>query len=836
MRSFLSAVLLMILFAASRLYGQSIYDLVREGTLENLRAACSERGLDAQGTARELKRRLLHYELQQNAVPFSTREESAGEGAVVLNHADFAEYEKNEEGENLLILEGKVELAFAGRSITADSIVVNLDRKLVSGNGNVAFVENEKAYRARSFYYNAEIGEGSFFDASTTLGTLTCRGPLIRVLEQGRKIVAEDVSITSCDLEHPHYRVDAGRLYLYDEERLLIKDASLYYGVDPVIVLPYYYRKLKEPAIKSALYFRQRSGLVSQNTYYPVQNEETSLKLMGDYYERLGFYAGVAYEREPADGFLTDAGGSAAVSNDVYFYDGLTENWSPLGPPTASEYDIDRYVRYRVGLYQTFRFGENVRNDTELNLYWVSDPYYSYDFERRKERFNLLDLIGQAGYDYPRKGDGFTWFLNNRLTHDDLTFSLRNSARFEPQRNTSEDIVSLPDYYQYRLYRVVVPDAALVHRKTILQRSESPVFSDLDYRSSAGYSYAVYYDPEGKPSSEIQNAAARVGLSREYAIIPLVQLTPDLELGAQAQEHTDPSSTQLLDDRQNSLLYSRTRERVTVGSPNLHLELFHDLKYKLYGSEDYYRYGSFRVHDLGIRGYAESGRVTEQFTTSVDLRPVYDWSAERYERFTLDRERFYPFVNTLEFRPSQTISLYDTLVYEIARSEFNLNSFRLKYESNALNLGERPVVVGWELSWRHYFVNPVLDTLRSTFDVSAQVHPYWLLYLSVTSRNDEIWKYFKSGDEKVNPVTDLLKSFNFFNVDDRKESGFKLKGISLGFVHDLHDWVMSFGYTGQRELSYDGSRYVWNNTYSISFGLKALKNLDIRTEFSELRE
>jgi hypothetical protein len=414
-----------------------------------------------------------------------------------------------------------------------------------------------------------------------------------------------------------------------------------------------------------------------------------------------------------------------------------------------------------------------------------------------------------------------------------------------PQRNTdkyplsSPDnalYVSLPDYYQHRIYSIDAPDVALSHNETIFSQAKSALFSDLDYRSTLGYTHSLYYDSKGTPSSEIHKGSTGIGLQKEYTLARSVQFTPDVELGAQVQQHVDPSSSQTTDDRRSSLLYGRTRENLTVGGSDLYLELFHDLKYKLYGPDDDFQYGSFRVHDLGIRGYAGTNILTEQFTTSVDLRPVYNWTTGAYETLSLERERFNPFINTVTFTPFPTLSMIDNLVYEISQSRFKLNSFILKYESSALNLGERPLTLSWELNWKHYFVNPVLDTLRSTFGVSAQVHPYWTLYLSVASRNDDFWKYYKSGAEKVNPVVDLLKSFNFFNIEDRKDSNFKLKGISLGFIHDLHDWEMKFDYSGNQEISPDGSRYIWNNTYSISIGLKDVKNFNIHTQFSEQRE
>lgn len=352
------------------------------------------------------------------------------------------------------------------------------------------------------------------------------------------------------------------------------------------------------------------------------------------------------------------------------------------------------------------------------------------------------------------------------------------------------------------------------------------------------YNHTIYYDENETPSSQIQKAGTQVGLEKDFPVARYVQFTPALELGAHVQHHTKPDSTQLTDDRQNSLIYGRTTENLTVGSSELYLLLYHDLKYKLYGPHDDYEYGSFRIHNMGMKGYIHWKFLTEQLTTSVDLRPVYDWQANVYESITLDKSRFSPLINTLTMTPFTSLSLIDKLVYDIAGSKFKINSFILNYSSNAIYLGDREITVSWELDWEHNFVNPFLDTLRSMFGVTMQVHPYWTFYLSVLSRNDDIWRYFQKsaserGEKQINPLVDLLKSFNFFNTDDRKDSYFKMKGISLGFIHDLHDWEMRFDYTGNRELSYDGSKYIWNNTYSISIGLKEVRDLLIHTKFSE---
>jgi hypothetical protein len=164
----------------------------------------------------------------------------------------------------------------------------------------------------------------------------------------------------------------------------------------------------------------------------------------------------------------------------------------------------------------------------------------------------------------------------------------------------------------------------------------------------------------------------------------------------------------------------------------------------------------------------------------------------------------------------------------------------LNYFNDNIYLQRHRFTVDWELDWEHNFVDPLLDVLHSTFEINMAFHQYLTLYFSVYSRNEDVWRYFPSiasyqDVEPVNPIVDLLKSFNFFNVEDRKSTGFKLRSISFGLIRDLHDWQLKFDYTGNREIAADETRYIWNNTFSVSIGLKEVEDVNIHTAFTESR-
>jgi lipopolysaccharide assembly outer membrane protein LptD (OstA) len=819
---------------------RSTYDIVKEGAEKELREECRRRGISDQGELSDLKRRLIDYEIGHQLTPFDRRVKIEEGDAIVLHRADFIEYRETEGGEENILLRGNVDITYKKKRINADEVRINADQGFITGKGNITFIDDTGAtYLAEEFFYDIDTDEGVFFQGKTTLKKFIYKGDVIRKIHESEKFVSDDVSITTCNIKYPHYRVQAKRLFYYDPDYVLIKDASFYFGQDALIELPYYYNNLKEPDIKTSIHFRERAGLVIQNTYYPVNTDETKLALKGDFYERLGVYAGADFSSDYSFG-ETDLKASAAFANDIYYYDNVTENWSPWGPPGSTDFTVNRYLRYKVGGYQKFEYGDTVDNTTEVNLAWVSDPYYEYDFERRSETFDFFKIIEQAESDYPRKDSGFSWYVNHYTNIDSLNFSVLNSMTFMPQRNTEIDTVYMPGYYQHKLYTITAPNVTISHYDTILQGIQPEIFSGLDYASYANYYHTAYYDEAGMLYSEVHRATTSLNLRKTYALAEYIEFTPEIEVGASGQSHIEPTSSELLDDQRHTLLYGETKESLLIGPEELNLTLYHNLKYKLAGPDDNYEYGRFRIHELGLSGYAEFWKFTEELATSYNLRPAFDWSSGSYNPDVLDQRRFSPLVNTLTFRPVTTIALSDRFVYDIANSRPRMNSFILNYYNDNIYLDTNRITLDWNLDWEHNFTDPLMDILHSTFEVNVDIQPYLTLYFSVYSRNEDVWRYFPGiaqdyGVEPVNPIVDLLKSFNFFNDQDRKDSFFKLKSLSFGLTRDLHDWQLNFDYTGSREISYDGTQYLWNNTFSISIGLKEAEDVNIHTSFTDSR-
>jgi hypothetical protein len=123
------------------------------------------------------------------------------------------------------------------------------------------------------------------------------------------------------------------------------------------------------------------------------------------------------------------------------------------------------------------------------------------------------------------------------------------------------------------------------------------------------------------------------------------------------------------------------------------------------------------------------------------------------------------------------------------------------------------------------------------------------LSFSVDVYNNNVYRYIPGFVDQVNadlasqgipvvispvdPFTDLLRSFNFFNIEDRYNSFFKLKALSFNITHYLDDWVLKVGFTGsfQYKTYSDGTQsYEW--TPAFTFSLKWLGIPELKKEFT----
>ena len=125
-------------------------------------------------------------------------------------------------------------------------------------------------------------------------------------------------------------------------------------------------------------------------------------------------------------------------------------------------------------------------------------------------------------------------------------------------------------------------------------------------------------------------------------------------------------------------------------------------------------------------------------------------------------------------------------------------------------------------SWKMNLQQFTENLLTFNLDFSFIITDFLDLKLKTRSENTATHLYIpafmaEAGREAVNPVIDLLQSFNFFDENSRQSSHFNLKTISLEAVHKLEDWDLSLSFSGEPELNTteDIYFYEWQTTFTV---------------------
>ncbi|MGP1588072.1 MAG: hypothetical protein ACTTHG_07010 [Treponemataceae bacterium] len=133
-------------------------------------------------------------------------------------------------------------------------------------------------------------------------------------------------------------------------------------------------------------------------------------------------------------------------------------------------------------------------------------------------------------------------------------------------------------------------------------------------------------------------------------------------------------------------------------------------------------------------------------------------------------------------------------------------------------------------------VKPTNSYFTFVPSINFEINKILTLSFKATSRNDVIFRYFQDlyqYDVKVpgetNIFKDLFYSFDFFNDDHRRSSGFKLKSLAFSLTRELHDWDLKCEFkveprliTSKIPYYYDFSPYfslsvIWKpmNTFKV---------------------
>src|SRR3989338_582113 len=168
--------------------------------------------------------------------------ENTQEKQPIVIIADTIEYSKEK---NVVTLEGNVKLTKENSVLTCDKATVNTVTNDAHAQGHVVLVDGQGVIKASSCDYNFKTKTGLAFDATMAYLPYFGAGKVVRKVSEN-EIEIKNGYFTTCDKEHPHYRIQSRLLKLFPNDKVTAKAMTMRVANTPIIYMPKFTQNLKD--------------------------------------------------------------------------------------------------------------------------------------------------------------------------------------------------------------------------------------------------------------------------------------------------------------------------------------------------------------------------------------------------------------------------------------------------------------------------------------------------------------------------------------------------------------------------------------------------------------
>lgn len=126
-----------------------------------------------------------------------------------------------------------------------------------------------------------------------------------------------------------------------------------------------------------------------------------------------------------------------------------------------------------------------------------------------------------------------------------------------------------------------------------------------------------------------------------------------------------------------------------------------------------------------------------------------------------------------------------------------------------------------DTAWNINLNQPTDNVFGFKWTQEFKLYKFLDLQLSFSATNKSMYLYFPWWRDELgipteyNFFTDLFKSFNIFNTQDRRDSQFNMDRIDLSLIHHLRSWDLTIEYSGWPALDSDATQYRWKSEFSL---------------------
>ncbi|MFH1283118.1 MAG: hypothetical protein ABII27_05585 [bacterium] len=219
---------------------------------------------------------------------------SSSNDAPVTINAEHLEYHKDD---NVLFAVGSAVLEQGELSITAESIILFLDKNVLEAYDNILFREKDSTLIGKKLIFNWEEQTGTITDGSGSEKYWRYFGKEIKKVGKD-KIRAYRSKFTSCEENPPHYYIYGRSAAIRLKKWMVIKNAFLLVDNVPIFYTPIFFRSLKDRRVHIRIrpgYSNSEGIKILSEIGYPT-SDNTYLKVLIDYYEEKGTGKGLEFD------------------------------------------------------------------------------------------------------------------------------------------------------------------------------------------------------------------------------------------------------------------------------------------------------------------------------------------------------------------------------------------------------------------------------------------------------------------------------------------------------------------------------------------------------------
>lgn len=169
-------------------------------------------------------------------------EDKKSEEPPIIVNGDKIEYAQEA---NVVTIDGNVEVVKGDTVLTCKKATVNTLTNDAHAEGNVVLKDKQGVINADSCDYNFKTKVGEAFNARAVYAPYYGAGKIIRKISE-TEIEIKNGYLTTCDKEHPHYRIQSRLSRIFPEHKVTAKSMTFRVANTPLLYLPKYTQNLKD--------------------------------------------------------------------------------------------------------------------------------------------------------------------------------------------------------------------------------------------------------------------------------------------------------------------------------------------------------------------------------------------------------------------------------------------------------------------------------------------------------------------------------------------------------------------------------------------------------------